>query len=416
MAAAQLALGMAKASVKVSIQFQFLAKAFDPRDLDKVAETRLRVVFAMANTLDIVAVALAANHRGMLAKGWAWLGPDTVVGAEMYAIDSAGSTEAAKAAMNHWVYFEPISRMPATFFDRVREATRTHFPQQPADTGLDRTGQTLLTRFAGNMYDAIVLYWTAARSNMSCQSAECTVRAIINSSFYGIGGESMIDENGDLKESIQVMNYLIGPNGEMQSTQIGLYDVLDQRYTPLRNSTVEWPGGVRTTPSSLTQDEHVFSTLWLFLGAGTAAATVVIVIALLVRRKRSRLEAVMKVLFTETTEMVGTLSMEVADVLIRGITCSRLLRGEAKASELYKVVYVTLLCFGVAGTAVSATWRLRSARLVRDYVRALASGRHSEGISETRRTAQLFEFELAQTHRSKVALSLAMMTLVLQGA
>jgi hypothetical protein len=46
----------------------------------------------------------------------------------------------------------------------------------------------------------------------------------------------------------------------------------------------------------------------------------------------------------------------------------------------------------------------------------LASGRHSEGISETRRTAQLFEFELAQTHRSKVALSLAMMTLVLQGA
>jgi uncharacterized membrane protein len=114
------------------------------------------------------------------------------------------------------------------------------------------------------------------------------------------------------------------------------------------------------------------------------------------------------------------LCLECVDFATDAIACSRVLRGNVKASsELYKVAYVTVLIFGTVGIVVSVAYRLRSAALVRAHVHMLALKdlqRCAEVISEARRGATEFEWELEQTHRTKVSLSLALMTVVLQGA
>ena len=132
-----------------------------------------------------------------------------------------------------------------------------------------------------------------------------------------------------------------------------------------------------------------------------------------------------------------TLFFQLADIVTDGIACSRLLHGDVSvvATKTYTVVYIVLLCLGVVATGVSVVYRLRNARLMNSSLKELAqiSARFIESDSELqrqkskdqlggrqqhdfRRQAQQHEWELAQTHRTKVATTLEILSILLQGA
>ena len=137
-----------------------------------------------------------------------------------------------------------------------------------------------------------------------------------------------------------------------------------------------------------------------------------------------------------------TLFFQLADIITDGIACSRLLHGDVSvaATKTYTVVYIVLLCLGVIATGVSVLYRLRNARLMnsslkelgRNSARFTISARFTESDSELqrqnskdrlggrqqhdfRRQAQQYEWELAQTHRTKVSATLEVLSILLQG-
>jgi hypothetical protein len=117
------------------------------------------------------------------------------------------------------------------------------------------------------------------------------------------------------------------------------------------------------------------------------------------------------------SELIGSVSIGLADVITDGISCAKLLHGDVRVpNDGYKQAYVVILCFGVAVTVLSLAYRLRNARLMQ--AQALELGQQAWGLSAsaTRRQAQQHEWELAQTHRTKVILSLALLSVATQGA
>jgi hypothetical protein len=235
----------------------------------------------------------------MVVQGWAWLGLDTVAGAEVSGIDDLKSTEAAKAAMHGWVYFVPHNAAPAAFFDQVVAATRTNFPDQ---SGSVAQRDFRWTPFAANMYDAVMLYAMAVGSDSNL-NGRSVVLAMMSVSFDGMTGRVELDTSGDMKESISVMNYVLESDGAMRGRPIGVYDSLNSRYSTLANNTMVWPGNVHSIPADMAASsiEQGFDTVWLLVGAGVAAVVVVSGLAVLVQRKRAQLQAILVMLFTEVT-------------------------------------------------------------------------------------------------------------------
>ncbi len=120
------------------------------------------------------------------------------------------------------------------------------------------------------------------------------------------------------------------------------------------------------------------------------------------------------------SELVGSVFIGLADIVTDGVVCAQIVRGVVKVpSEGYTTAYIVILCLGSATTVLSLAYRLHIARLVRAHVRELgeqaAQGRAGKA-SATRRQAQQNEWELAQTHRTKVVLSLALVSVAAQGS
>ncbi len=77
--------------------------------------------------------------------------------------------------------------------------------------------------------------------------------------------------------------------------------------------------------------------------------------------------------------------------------------------------YGTVLCFGAVTTALALGYSIRNALLMRAHVLELGQQGRTVRVSEARRRVQQFEWELAQTHRTKVAASLALLSVAAQG-
>ncbi len=426
MAASKLTAAVQKAGDRVQVAMQLRihsagnatahSRTIDPSDLDKVVQMGFRVVLAMADSRDVLAMALAAKDRGMMTSGWAWLGLDTVAGAETFGIDLLGSPGDLKAAMDGWVFFEPSNTAPTAFFERVREETREHFPQQQ----LDSNNISLSTAFAANMYDAVLLYAQAARSTVSRQSDPGSViRAMMRTSFDGMTGRVELDERGDMKESIRVMNYFLRLDGSMGQKQVGLFDAVGGGYSTPPNGTVVWPGGVVMLPSDFaaSASDNAFNTTWLLFGAGCAAAVFMGGLVAFVRRRHAHLQAILALLFTEVGETVGSFCLELADLITDMITGVRLLQSATHVRYRYKLAYAVVLCSGAIGTSISLGYRLRAARAVRAHVQELShSQRGIAAVSNTRRQLQKYEYELLQLSRTRITLSLALLNVAAEGA
>ena len=126
--------------------------------------------------------------------------------------------------------------------------------------------------------------------------------------------------------------------------------------------------------------------------------------------------AFMLLCFVQGSELVGSVLIGVADILTDGIAYSRLLNGDVQVPhEGYYLAYATILCFGVITTALAIVYRLRNARLMRAHMRELCKPDQAAKVSTARRQAQQHEWELAQTHRTKVILSLGLVSAAAQG-
>jgi hypothetical protein len=107
----------------------------------------------------------------------------------------------------------------------------------------------------------------------------------------------------------------------------------------------------------------------------------------------------------------------VADLITDALAYARLQSGEiAVPNDAYRAAYAVVLCFGVVTTVLSLAYRLRNARLMRAYVLELGKQDQKASVSAARKQAQQHEWELAQTHRTTTIASLALLSIVAQGA
>jgi hypothetical protein len=121
-------------------------------------------------------------------------------------------------------------------------------------------------------------------------------------------------------------------------------------------------------------------------------------------------------LLTETGMMVLSICMALGNLATDGIVCSSLLRGDLSVSTTsYTASYVVLLCFGVVVTVLSIGYRLRNARLMHAQMQQIAPQGRAVAAGEALRQAQQSEWELVQTHRTKVTLALSLASVAAQG-
>jgi hypothetical protein len=74
----------------------------------------------------------------------------------------------------------------------------------------------------------------------------------------------------------------------------------------------------------------------------------------------------------------------------------------------------TILCFGVVATALSIGHRIRNARLMKAQLQQLAPQGQAVATTAAQRQAQQHEWELVQTHCTKVTLSLSLASVAAQ--
>ena len=117
------------------------------------------------------------------------------------------------------------------------------------------------------------------------------------------------------------------------------------------------------------------------------------------------------------SELVGSVCLGLADLITDAITYARLRSGDvAVPNEGYKAAYAAVLSVGAVTTALSLLYRLRNAHIMRAHLRELRERGRTENTSVARQQAQQHEWELAQTHRSKVISLLALLSVATQGS
>jgi hypothetical protein len=162
--------------------------------------------------------------------------------------------------------------------------------------------------------------------------------------------------------------------------------------------------------------EEGLNTAWILIGAGAAAVAIVGGLALVVRKRYAHLQAIMAMLLTEMGMLVFSICMALANLVTDGVVFGQLLRGELTvSSEVYTAAYATILCFGVVATALSLGYRIRNARLMQGQLQQLAGRGQARAASEAWRLSEQHEWELVQTHRTKVTLSLSLLSVAAQG-
>jgi hypothetical protein len=122
-------------------------------------------------------------------------------------------------------------------------------------------------------------------------------------------------------------------------------------------------------------------------------------------------------LFRQVSEQVGSVCLGLADLITDALAYARLQSGEIEVpNDVYHAAYAVVLCFGVVTTVLSLGYRLHNAHLMRAHVLQLHKQDRTASVSAARKQARQHEWELLQTHRTKVISSLALLSMVAQGA
>ena len=227
----------------MSLSSSFEPGSFEPNKLDDLAPLRLRLVLVLAYEEDMRVVGLAAWQRGMVMTGWAWIAFDTLLQSE----ETGPSDELgdSRAALDGWLYIEPLTAAPASFFEDVRNAS------------IDVVGQQAngdISVYAAHLFDAILLFsYAAARMlerNLPLSDGDAMMKQIGNVTFAGETGWVSIDMTSrSLRESKAVGNYLrTADNKSMVSGRVFVYDAASNGFAAVKDARVRWPGGTFQIP------------------------------------------------------------------------------------------------------------------------------------------------------------------------
>jgi len=229
----------------------------DPTVFDQMRKTRTRVVIALGYDRNMKRIALQAWDLGLMAKGWAWIGPGDILAAEAAKLDNSQKgqrIEDAKRAFSGWLYFVPDAPVSLEFSKEVLNRSASDFNVsvtiQPSQLHPGATA----------MYDAVML-WAKACTDLTLQECKENTGNIVfermkTVSFLGKSGYVKLDANGDLiPPSFAICNYVRSEryNGTqivytMSSKVVGRYQTANKSYATT-NLAIVWPGEVTTQPS-----------------------------------------------------------------------------------------------------------------------------------------------------------------------
>ena len=205
---------------------------FEDATLHGIKQSGFRVVILVAFDVDMQAVASSAQRAQINGIGYAWVNANELPAPH----DTQG-----------WLYLRSLlpSRGMQAFAEQVSDYTSSGFNVTLSATSVDLTYST-------SLHDAIMLYAHAATYVLSkggnLQDGEAITAAVRNISFMGVGGSAVVlDRQGDRIESYEVMNYVQGADGGMNSVQVGVYSHADQQYRSYDRAVV-WPGNTTQVP------------------------------------------------------------------------------------------------------------------------------------------------------------------------
>ena len=363
LAATELSRVMRVSEIRPSLQ-QLQAGARIASVLDDVLREQTRVVMVLAAQQDLIPIATAANEKGMVAAGWAWLGLDSV-GEAFNQAQRLQATQlpalALAQALNGWIYFVAYTQASASFYKSVLEATRSYdFPRFVDDTVAEPL-------YAANLYDAILLYANTLHNNLEAQddSVRLKDQMIAGVAFDGKTGRVALDERGDLIQSISIMNSKLGSDGTMVQHAVGLFDGATKEMTPM-TQRVTWPGGESVTPIDSPPIETGFNTIWAVVGCLIGAAVLVAVLIGLLYKYSDRFQAFFHMLVFEVGKQVLTFCSEVSDFVTDAVSFHRAvvadsLKGAYTLSLRFKIAYSCMFAIACISSVVAFGYRGKSA-------------------------------------------------------
>ena len=192
-------LGLARQLEAAGMQM-FKTAAFVPGNfanatLSEIRRSGFRVMLVLSYDADAQLVASLAHREGMTTSGWAWL-----VSEERLTVP----------AMAGWLWLRPFlaTQTLKVFAKHVSESSKSSFNIAISPDSVDLT-------HSAKLHDAIMLYAHAATTVLSeggdLHDGAQTAAAVRKTTFVGVGGNAVaLDSKGDLVESYEVMNYMIG--------------------------------------------------------------------------------------------------------------------------------------------------------------------------------------------------------------
>ena len=151
---------------------------FDGKSLDAIAKASVRIVVVLACSEDTATVAIKAWQRVpcMMDAGWAWVGMDTVPGAEHIVPASA-------PALSGWLYLivaDNDSQKMSNFYEDVRSYGGKYFDSTPDSVSV----------YSASLYDAVHLFAHAAtrviRDGGKSNNGTALVEAMRGLTFNGV--------------------------------------------------------------------------------------------------------------------------------------------------------------------------------------------------------------------------------------
>ena len=131
------------------------------------------------------------------------------------------------------------------FAKQVSEYTKAGFDIDLSADAVDLT-------YSVALHNAIMLYAHAATKVLAAggdlHDGRAVTEAVRNTTFVGVGHSIVdLDQHGDRIESYEVMNYVKGADGGIESVAVGVYNRTLQQYVAYERE-VEWPGGQEEAP------------------------------------------------------------------------------------------------------------------------------------------------------------------------
>ena len=165
-------------------------------------------------------------QKASMSAGWAWF----VVEEKVPVSGMAG-----------WLFFRTFlaSEAMQVFVKEVSDYTKSHFNVTVSPESVDIT-------FSAALHDAIMLYAHAATNVLAeggdLHDGETVTKAVRSTRFEGVGNIMVaLDQHGDRIDHYEVMNYVAGADGAVESVPVGLLNSTMQEYMAYERAVV-WPG------------------------------------------------------------------------------------------------------------------------------------------------------------------------------